>query len=150
MTDSITKIVTVTIGGQLFGIDAQNINAIMERIEATEVPQAGNRIAGLINMRGRIVTMVDVRSCLDMSGESNIAKMNVTVDDGGEMYGLLFDTVDDILELPSERMEPVPAILDERWNGIAKGIYRLPDNLLIVLDVKKLVTASWPEGTAQK
>lgn len=149
MSDSVIKILTATIGDQLFGIEAESVSSIMERIESTEVPQAGNRIAGLINMRGRIVTMVNVRACLDMTGNRDAAQMNVSVEDGGEMYGLLFDSVDDILELPPEQMEPVPAVLDERWNGIAKGIYRLPQNLLIVLDTKKLVTASWPEGTIE-
>jgi purine-binding chemotaxis protein CheW len=149
MSEPLLKILTVTIGQQLFGIEAEHISSIMERTEGTEVPQAGSRIAGLINMRGRIVTMVDVRECLGMTSSNDTAKMNVSVEEGGEMYGMLFDSVDDILELPPEKMEPVPAVLDARWNGIAKGIYRLPENLLIVLDTEKLVTASWPEGTKE-
>lgn len=149
MSDSVLKILTVTIGEQMFGIEAEHINSIMERTESTDVPQAGKRIAGLINMRGRIVTMVDVRECLGMTGNNDTAHMNVSVEKGGEMYGMLFDSVDDILELPPDKMEPVPAVLDERWNGIARGIYRLPDNLLIVLDTEKLVAASWPEGAKE-
>jgi purine-binding chemotaxis protein CheW len=145
MTGETLRILTVMIGEQHFGLDVSRINAIMSRQESTDIPQAGERVAGLINVRGHIVMLVNVKACLGMSG-ADCARMNVTVEHGGEIYGLLFEAVGDIVELDSDLMEPVPTILEERWQGMASGIFRRPKTLLIMLDIDKLIAIAQPEA----
>lgn len=141
--DKTIKILTVTIGAQYFGVDISRVNAILSRQECTVVPQAGERIAGLINVRGHIVALIDVRLCLGMNSTDN-AQMSVMIERGAELYGLLFDTVGEIIDVNPSDMEPIPAILEERWQGMATGIFRRPDSLLIMLDDEKLIESSRP------
>lgn len=145
MTDNTRMLLTVTVGDQHFGLDVRDVQEILPREVGTPVPQSGKRISGLINIRGHIVTLVDVRTCLGMK-ESDAAKMNVTVEHDGEIYGLLFDSVGDIIEIGADDMETIPTVLNERWHGMADGIFIRPKNLLIKLNKEQLVTAAWPEG----
>lgn len=145
MTDQPLKILSVMLGGQLFGIDIGHISDILPRQDDTPVPQAGRRISGLINLRGHIVTLIHVRLCLGLSSQDT-SKMNVVIEYGGELYGLLFDEVGDILDLDRVDMESVPSVLDERWHGLGQGVFRLPQGLLILLDAVKLVESARPEN----
>lgn len=137
------KLLSVTLGDQLFGIDISHISDILPRQDDTPVPQAGRRISGLINLRGHIVTLIHVRHCLGLACEDQ-AKMNVVIEYGHELYGLLFDQVADIIDLHPGDMEPIPSVLDERWHGIGRGLFRLPQGLLILLNTDKLVEAAAP------
>lgn len=143
-TDAPLRLLTVMSGTQLFGLDLAVIDAILPRgTQIAPVPLAGRKVAGLVNVRGHIVTLLDIRSCLGLAGD-DLARMNVTINKGNEIYGLLFDSVGDIVDVNRADMEPVPAILDERWHGMAGGIFRQPANLLILLDVEKIIDAAQP------
>lgn len=143
MMETPLSLLTVCIGEQRFGIDIAFISAILERQHATPIPQSGDAVSGLMNVRGRVVTLVNIRSCLGMAGDDR-AQMNVTIEHNGEIYGLLFDAVGDIVEFMPQAIEPLPAILDERWNGMAQGIFRQPDALLIMLDPVRIVQSICP------
>ncbi len=138
MTQTASKLLSVSIGEQQFGLNVNCVNTILVRKESTHVPQAGERVAGLINLRGHIVMLVDVKTCLGLTGGDN-ARMNVTVDHGNEIYGLLFDSVGNLVDVDLQDMEPVPAVLDDRWRGMATGIFRQADSLLIMLDPARLI-----------
>lgn len=138
------QILSLTIGDQLFGIDIACISDVLRKQKETVVPLSGKKIAGLLNLRGHIVTLICVRTCLDMTGEPQSA-MNITISNDKELYGLLFDTVGDIVEVEDSLMEPVPPVLLARWHGAAHGIYRLPQGLMILLDPVKLIESAAPE-----
>ena len=132
--------VTVFIGGQLFGLPIHKVHDVFVPESMTRVPLSAPEVAGVLNLRGRIVTAIDVRTRLGISPREDKTKsMSVVVDHGGEFYSLIVDQVGEVMALAASDYEKTPATLDERWREISDGVYRLKDNLLIVLDVKRLL-----------
>ncbi|MDO9126680.1 MAG: chemotaxis protein CheW [Parvibaculum sp.] len=128
--------VTMGIGGQTFGIPVLNVRDVLGPQNITRVPLAPEEIAGSLNLRGRIVTAVNMRKRLGLPSENFVATaMAVVVEHEDEPFSLLVDEVGEVLSLQSARREAVPATLDARWRDVTQGIYRLDDRLLIVLGV---------------
>jgi len=132
--------VTLTVGEQLCGIPVLTVRDILGPQQITRIPLAMPEVAGSLNLRGRIVTAIDLRRRLGFEGkDANSRPMSVVVEHGGELYSLLVDQVGEVLSLPSHQFEANPATLDPRWREFSAGIYRLKDRLLAVLDVDHLL-----------
>ena len=99
---------------------------------------------GSINLRGRIVTVIDVRVRLGLptSTEASENAMAVTVEHDHELYTLLVDSIGDVVSLSNDLYERNPATLDSLWREFANGIYRLKGELMVVLDVHRLLNIS--------
>jgi len=135
-----TQYVTVSIGGQLFGLPIFEVHDVFVPDAITVVPLAQPEIAGLLNLRGRIVTVVDMRKRLALPPrEGSATTMAVGIEYKGESYGLLIDEVGEVMTLPNADREPNPANLDRRWAEVAAGVHRLDGRLMVVLDVKRLL-----------
>jgi purine-binding chemotaxis protein CheW len=137
--DATTEYVTVMIGSQLLGLPIGRVQDVFVLNQMTRVPLAPDDIAGVINLRGRIVTTVDLRRRLGVAGGAGRGPMAVGIESGGESYGLVIDSVGEVLKLGAETSEPVPVNLDERLKRVASGVHRLDENLLVVLDVDRLL-----------
>ena len=132
--------VTMIIEGHLFGIPVLTVQDVLGVQKITRIPLAPKEIAGSLNLRGRIVTAIDVRLRLDLDPRPPEEKaMSVVVDQGGELYSLMVDTVGEVLSLPLAKFERNPPTLDNKWREFSLGIYRLEENLLVVLDVGRLL-----------
>ena len=132
--------VTMIIEGQLFGIPVLTVQDVLGAQKITRIPLAPREVAGSLNLRGRIVTAIDVRLRLDLARRVEDAKcMSVVVDMAGELYSLMVDSVGEVLSLPAAKFERNPPTLDLKWREFSLGIYRLEEKLLVVLDVAKLL-----------
>lgn len=134
--------VTFTVAGQMFGIPVIRVQDILTPDVIANVPLGPSEVRGLINLRGRIVTVIDVRTRLALPApDPNAAHsgMGVTVEKDGEFYTLLVDTVGDVISLPAHLREANPATLEPLWREIADGVFRTEKNLLVVLDVGQLL-----------
>jgi purine-binding chemotaxis protein CheW len=132
--------ITVYIGDQLFGIPVHLIHDVFTPHSITHVPLAPAEVAGVLNLRGRIVTAIDSRKCFELPPtQSDTARMAVGIERNGEAYGLVIDAVGENLSLESDRFEQNPAHLESKWRRFSRGIYRLDDDLMVVLDVEKLL-----------
>ena len=134
-----TEFVTVTIGTQLFGLPIARVQDVFVLSQMTRVPLAPDDIAGVINLRGRIVTAIDLRQRLGVTGNDGRGQMAVGIESDGESYGLVIDAVGEVLKLGAETAEPVPVNLDERLKRVASGVHRLDGGLLVVLDVDRVL-----------
>ena len=133
--------VTMTIHDQLFGIPVLTVQDVLGPQKITRIPLASPEVTGSLNLRGRIVTAIDVRKRLGLPvAEGNSKGMSVVVDFNGELYSLIIDTVGEVLSLPAENFERNPATLDPAWREVSGGVYRLKDKLLVVLDVARLLS----------
>tara|TARA_B100000315_G_C14584675_1_gene592300 strand:- start:413 stop:919 length:507 start_codon:yes stop_codon:yes gene_type:complete len=137
--------VTFRIGTQLFGVHVLKVRDILHLEQIAFIPLAPPQVAGSINLRGQIVTVVDVRVCLGLSDQSfrikdgaEDAPIGVTIEKGADLYTLLVDEIGDVLSVAEEQQEPVPKTIDENWRSYASAVYRLEGELLIVLDSDKL------------
>jgi len=135
-----TQYVTVVIGGQLFGLPISKVHDVFVPESMTRVPLSAPEIAGVLNLRGRIVTAIDMRRRLGLparEGASTI--MAVGIEYRGESYGLIIDEVGEVLTLPTASREANPANLDRRWAEISGGVHRLSGQLMVILDVERVL-----------
>ena len=139
-SDEQRQYVSIVIDGQLFGIPVLIVHDVLGPQRITRIPLAPPEVAGSLNLRGRIVTAIDVRLCLGLEKRpADMPGMSVVVDHGTEFYSLIVDNVGEVLTLPAASMERNPATLDPRWREISNGIYRLDEQLLVVLDADRLL-----------
>ncbi|HWK47239.1 MAG TPA: chemotaxis protein CheW [Stellaceae bacterium] len=132
--------VSVEIAGQLFGIPVLQVQDVLGPQRITRIPLAPQEVAGSLNLRGRIVTAIDIRTRLRLPRREDTAKtMSVVVDHGGELYSLLVDNVGEVVSVSAATFERNPATLDPRWRDVSVGIHRLDGTLLIILEVARLL-----------
>jgi len=137
---NVTVYVTAMIDGQLFGLPIVRVQDVFIPERLTRVPLAPPEIAGVLNLRGRIVTLIDLRRRFGL-GERKEGEdvMAIGVESRGESYGLLIDRVGEVVELDGVAREPNPVNLDQRLAQMSSGIHRLDDQLLIVVDVDRVL-----------
>lgn len=135
-----TEFVTFSIAGQIFGLPIGRVQDVFKPARITRVPLAAAEIAGVLNLRGRIVTVIDMRYRLDVKRrEEGGVPMAIGIEAKGESFGLLVDAVGEVLKLPDADREPNPINLDGRLAALSAGVYRLDDQLLVVLDVDRVL-----------
>jgi len=138
--ENLTEYVTAMIGGQLFGLPIVRVQDVFMPERLTRVPLAPPEIAGVLNLRGRIVTLIDMRRRFGLGKrEDSDAPMAIGVESRGESYGLLIDSVGEVLKLDDTAREPNPINLDPRLARVSVGIHRLDGQLLIVVDVDRVL-----------
>jgi purine-binding chemotaxis protein CheW len=135
--------VTVVTAGQLFGLKLERVRDVFVPQGLSSVPLAPPEVAGLLNLRGRIVTALDLRRRLGLPPqEVGMPTVAVGIEERGELYGLIADRVGDVLWLKPSDHEAIPANLDARWEQICSGVYRLDGQLMVVLDIDKVLDFS--------
>jgi len=143
VTENGQEYVTFTIAGQLFGIPVLQVQDVLAGGDITRIPLAPPEIAGALNLRGRIVTAVDVRIRLGLrprrANEGSKQQMSIVVDHNGELYSLAVDEVGEVLTLDQGNFGRNPPTLDPKIREFSLGIHRLKDQLLVVLDVEGLL-----------
>ncbi|MBT3373606.1 MAG: chemotaxis protein CheW [Rhodospirillaceae bacterium] len=137
-TDS-EEYVTALIDGQLFGIPVLSVQDVLGPQTLANIPLAPPEVAGSLNLRGRIVTAIDLRKRLGMDPADREKSMSIVVDHHGELYSLLIDEVGEVLQVPMQNYERNPATLDPRWRDVSQGIFRLDGRLLVILQVQRLL-----------
>ena len=137
---NMTVYVTAMIDGQLFGLPIVRVQDVFIPERLTRVPLAPREIVGVLNLRGRIVTLIDLRRRFGL-GERKEGEdvMAIGVESRGESYGLLIDRVGEVVELDGVAREPNPVNLDQRLAQMSSSIYRLDDQLLVVVDVDRVL-----------
>ena len=132
--------VTAMVAGELIGLPILQVQDVFVPEGVTRVPLAPPEIAGVINLRGRIVTLVDLRSRLGMPPrDADTPAMAIGVEAGGESFALLIDNIGEVLQLADVEREPNPLHLDARLARVSNGIHRLEGRLLLVIDVGRVL-----------
>ena len=134
------EFVTFTIAGQLFGIPVLQIQDVLSSYKITFIPLAPPVITGSLNLRGRVVTAIDLRLRLGLPPRPTDAdSMSIVAENAGELYSLMVDSVGEVMALSQSAYERNPPTLDAKFRAFSEGIYRLDDQLLVVLDVNRLL-----------
>lgn len=141
-SENLKEYVTAAIGGQLFGLPILRVQDVFLPARLTRVPLAPPEVAGVLNLRGRIVTLIDMRCLLGLGERKDKAPaMAIGVETRGESYGLLIDSVGEVLKLDDAAREPNPINLDPRLARVCAGVHRLEGQLLLVVDVDRVLNA---------
>lgn len=139
-TSNMQDYVTILIADQLFGIPVLEVHDVLRGLKLTKIPLAPAEVAGALNLRGRIVTAIDVRKRLGLPElENEEDGMSIVVEHQGEPYSLMIDNVGEVLSLDMNELQPTPVTLDSCWKEISGGVYRLEKKLLVVLQIERLL-----------
>lgn len=132
--------VTMIVGGQLFGIPVLEVHDVFVPSKLAYVPMAPPEVAGVLNLRGRIVTAIDLRQRLGFEPrETDAQVMAVVIEYQGEPYSLLVDEVGEVLSLEANCFERNPSNLDAKLRDVSNGIFRLEDRLMVVIQLDKII-----------
>ncbi|MGH6742898.1 MAG: chemotaxis protein CheW [Bradyrhizobium sp.] len=138
--ERLTEFVTVTIGDHIFGLPISRVQDVFVPDRITRVPLAQPEVAGILNLRGRVVTAIDMRSRLDLGvRQAGQPVMAIGIELKAESYGLLVDAVGEVVQLPNRACEAKPANLDGKLAQVAAGIHWLEGQLMIVLDIDRVL-----------
>ncbi len=140
MTDGL-QFCTFMLGDLYLGVDVLQVQEVIRAQQMTRVPLAPPSVTGLINLRGQIVTAIDLRRRLglpDRTGDSAPINVVVRTDDG--VVSLLVDEIGDVVEVFPDTFEPPPETLDAASRGLVEGVHKLPGRLLLVLNIDRAVS----------
>jgi purine-binding chemotaxis protein CheW len=133
-------VLTITVGGQACGVPVLAVRDVLGTQSITPIPLAPAEIEGAMNLRGRIVTAVDLRRRLSLPARPAGAQpMSFVVEHGGDLYAMLADAVGDVVPLAAAEREANPPTLDPLWREVSRGVHRRDGELLILLDVDRVL-----------
>jgi purine-binding chemotaxis protein CheW len=143
----VKRLATFTIDGRSFGVYVSRVQEVVRPQEVTPIPLAPPGVAGLINLRGEIVTALDLRVRLGSETRAGDRAMNLIMTSDQGLVSLLVDEAGEVLEVDDGRFEPPPATLRGGARDLFLGTYTLEDRLLMELDVANVIDDMAPSGT---
>jgi len=135
--DKHLTLITFYLGDFIFGIPAEKVVEINKDLEITPVPLADEFILGIMNLRGQIVTVIDLQKKIKLQGDLNY-RLNLIIKKDNELLSFLVEKIGDILEVPVVKLEETPDRIEGLDREYIENIYQLPDRLLLLLNVNKL------------
>ena len=132
--------VTLMVADQLFGVPIHSVQDVLGPQRINRIPLARSEVAGSLNLRGRIVTAIDLRRRMGLPERPKDQRsMSVVVDHNGELYSLIMDSAGEVMSLSAAAFEAHPSTLDPLWRDVTSGIYQLDGRLLVILDIERLL-----------
>ncbi len=145
--EDILQLVTFHVGEEEFGVDILDVREINRMMEITRVPHAPEFVEGVINLRGQVIPVVDLRKRFGLAAaERDKSARIVVVELGDKVVGFLVDSVSEVLRVPRSMVEPPPPIVGGIDSEYIRGVVKLDDRLLILLDLHRLLS----RGEAQE
>ena len=142
------QLCTFLIDGMLFGVDVMNVQEVFRYQEMTIVPLASAMVRGLINLRGQIVTAIEMRARLGLSVRAeDKLPMNVVITTVDGVVSLLVDEIGEVLEVESRTFEVAPATIGAAFRDLVPGVFKLEGRLLLLLDAEKVANLGNPTVT---
>jgi purine-binding chemotaxis protein CheW len=141
--DVILQLVTFTLGSEEYAVDILKVQEINRMREITRVPNSPSYVEGVINLRGKVIPVVNLREKFGLQGKENDEQSRIMIMDiQGITMGLVVDAVSEVLRVPSSIVEPTPPMASNISTEFIKGIAKLEDRLIILLDMDRLLGKS--------
>ena len=131
---------TFYVGDALYGMDILRVQEINRLMDFTMVPQSPEYVMGIMNLRGQIVTVIDLSKKLGLS-ETDLKdeSRNIIVNDQGEYIGLLVDKISDVVRTDTDKIEPPPSNMGGVQSRFLQGVFKMDKNLIGILNVEELL-----------
>ncbi|MGC8480914.1 MAG: chemotaxis protein CheW [Acidimicrobiales bacterium] len=136
VTSNSNQYCTFYLGDLLLGISVEGVQEVIKTQEMTPVPLAAEVVTGLVNLRGQIVTALDMRKRFELEGDFPKPPMNIVISKEDGAVSLLVDEIGDVVTVDPERFEEPPETLDGACRELVTGVFKLEDQLLLVLDLE--------------
>jgi purine-binding chemotaxis protein CheW len=142
-SDELLQLVSFNIGSQEFGVDVSKVQEINRIVEITKVPQAPHYVEGVINLQGKLIPIIDLRKRFNLEPKEYDKNTRIImVDIEGNVVGIVVDSVTEVLRLPSNTIEPTHEITSGINSEYIKGVAKVEDRPLILLDLSKVIDMS--------
>ena len=148
--DELLQLVTFSIGVEEFGVDILKVQEIIRTMEITKVPRAQDFVVGVINLRGKVIPIIDLRRRfgLDSKGHDKHTRI-IVIEINNMIVGFVVDSVSEVLRVPAGTVEPPPPVVAGVESEYISGVGKLQDRLLILLDLDKLLSNEDMEALSQ-
>lgn len=141
-TDGMMKMLMVSLAGDMFAIDITDVSDVMARVPKTDIPMALPVIDGVMNLRGQIVTEINMARVMDMpmadSFDDQVAGYAVVLTRGGEHYSLAFDRVYGVVDIAENSLENIPETINPAWRPMTHYMCRYKNDLVTLIDLQGL------------
>ena len=142
VAETVSQWVTFRLGDEIYGIDVLKVQEVLRITEISPVPGAPDYVLGIINLRGNVVTVVDARNRFSLPPkESDDASRIIVVDAFDKIIGLLVDNVSEVAYVPDSQIDLAPNVGNEDSNKFVAGVYNRDNELLIMVDLAKLINS---------
>jgi purine-binding chemotaxis protein CheW len=137
------QVVVFSLAGELYGLDISRVQGIIKMPEVTRVPRAAEFVEGVINLRGEIVPIIDLRMRFGLDQQENSVDTRIiNVEMGDHLVGLIVDAVEEVLNIPSDVIEPPPELVTTVDSAYLRSIAKLQDRLVILLDLDRVLSTA--------
>lgn len=137
----VLQLVTFRLGNEEFSLDILKVQEIIRHMELTRVPRTPDFVEGVINLRGRVIPVLDLRKRFGLPADEKTNETRIiVVDVDNRTVGFKVDAVSEVLRLPADTVEPPPAIITGAESDYIKGVGKLDGRLLILLDVSRILS----------
>jgi|Deesub1362A_J573_1020465.scaffolds.fasta_scaffold00398_39 purine-binding chemotaxis protein CheW len=141
--DNILQLVTFSLGNEEYAVDILKVQEINRMTEIAKVPNAPHYVEGLINLRGRVIPVISLRKRFGLKEKDSDERSRIMIMDiQGITIGLVVDSVSEVLRIPAATVEPTPPIASDISTEFIKGIAKLDDRLIILIDMDRLIEKS--------
>jgi purine-binding chemotaxis protein CheW len=148
--DELLQLVTFSIGEEEFGVDILKVQEIIRTMEITKVPRAQEFVEGVINLRGKVIPIIDLRRRFGFTSKEYDKHTRIIVIEINNMFvGFVVDSVSEVLRIPAATVEPPPPVVAGVESEYISGVGKLQDRLLILLDLEKLLSGEDIEALSQ-
>ena len=137
------QVVVFSLAEELYGLDISRVQGIIKMPEVTRVPRTAVFIEGVINLRGEIVPIIDLRKRFGLrEHENGVDTRIINVEMGDHLVGLIVDAVEEVLNIPSDVIEPPPDLVTTLDSAYLRGIAKLQERLVILLDLDRVLSTA--------
>ncbi len=141
--DDVSRWVTFEMDGEAYGISVSEVHEVLRFTEIAPVPGAPSYIIGIINLRGNVVTVIDTRSRFGLPSREIDDSTRIIINQiDGQQVGILVDGVAEVVDIHASDIEPAPNVGNDDTSRYIRGVTSINGELLIIIDVAKLLTAS--------
>ncbi|MGM0471392.1 MAG: chemotaxis protein CheW [Bacillota bacterium] len=141
MSEETRQLIVFNLGGEEFGVKITRVQEIIRPKKITELPNSSEFMAGIINLRGDIISVIDLRSKFGVQQETDQKTRIIIVEMDNQDVGLIVDSVSEVLRIEPEDIEEAPDRIAGIKEDYLKGIGKVDDRIVILLDLDKLLTA---------
>ncbi|MGX9365896.1 chemotaxis protein CheW [Desulfoplanes sp. PS50] len=139
--EELLQLVTFSIGEEEFGVEILKVQEIIRMLEITRVPKAPDFVEGVINLRGKVIPVIDLRLRFGLTAKEHDKKTRIIVIEINQMIvGFVVDSVSEVLRIPAGTIEPPPPVISGLDSEYISGVGKLDDRLLIMLDLNRLLS----------
>lgn len=140
--DELLQLVTFSIGEEEFGVNILKVQEIIRTMEITKVPRAPDFVEGVINLRGKVIPIIDLRRRFGLAPRGHDKNTRIIVIEiNNIIVGFVVDAVSEVLRIPASTVEPPPPVVAGVESDYVSGVGKLQDRLLIMLDLDKLLSS---------